>query len=110
MTTEKLTEVLQFYFDKITDRDKPYCGVFCGYEYMVDPIQLPSYMYSRVDLSRLHVACHLAWMCEQCLKVFIPEGPEQDIGKANRWLGYVQGELRAEGVYSITDLREHSRS
>ena len=31
-------------------------------------------------------------------------------GKAMRWLGYIQGILRATGFYSLEELKEHSKN
>lgn len=56
------------------------------------------------------VKCHIRWMIHECLTRFIPPGPEHDINKAHRWLGYIQGEMRALGMYTVSELRDHSRS
>ncbi len=34
---------------------------------------------------------------------------EEDEGKANRWLGFIQGVLWSGGVYTIDEMREHNR-
>ena len=80
---------------------------------------------------------HCAWMLDHCLRVFKIEyldrrqqsveyydkyaGGFSDIkecmsaefnvlGKAMRWMAYVQGVLNAFGVYSCNHLRDHSRA
>lgn len=37
-------------------------------------------------------------------------GADFDEGKAMRWLGWVQGVLCERGVYSLDDVKEHSRT
>jgi hypothetical protein len=44
---------------------------------------------------------HILWMCEQ-----IPKLPR---GKADRWLGFVQGWLFETGCASITTMREWNK-
>ena len=34
----------------------------------------------------------------------------EDVEKAHRWLGFVQGVLWAEGIFTIDEMREHNRS
>lgn len=46
---------------------------------------------------------HAAWMCQE-MKTF----PDW-CGKQQRWLGFVQGVLFMEGVFSIDDMRTHVR-
>jgi len=80
---------------------------------------------------------HCAWMLDHCLKVFKFEYAEQQqksqyhykhyaegfsdikecleaefavLGKAMRWMAYVQGVLNTTGVYSCNHLRDHSRA
>jgi hypothetical protein len=47
---------------------------------------------------------HAMWMCEVSLG-FIRDG---QAGKADRWLGFVQGVLWACGHYTIDEMRVHS--
>lgn len=47
---------------------------------------------------------HVVWMCEQT-KVIAPENME----KACRWLGFIQGVLWAHGIYSIDQMRDDNR-
>lgn len=51
---------------------------------------------------------HCAWMIEETLGWVkkIPGGM-LDIGKVNRWVGFVQGVLWKEGIYTVDQLREH---
>jgi len=37
---------------------------------------------------------------------FVKEGRRR---KANRWLGFVQGFLWANGIYTIEEMKEHNR-
>lgn len=43
---------------------------------------------------------HVRWMCSQVPR-FVTEGR---IDKANRWLGYIQGQLQANGVFTLETL------
>ena len=45
---------------------------------------------------------HLIDMCDKIIKTHA----EQDIMKANRWIGYIQGVLVAYGIVSVFGLRE----
>jgi hypothetical protein len=49
--------------------------------------------------------CHVKWM----LMEMMAWGPER-LGKMFRWLGFIQGVLWAEGVYTIEEMKEHNRS
>lgn len=46
---------------------------------------------------------HLKWMCQQILDGMVTGS------KAQRWIGYIQGELRALGIFTIGQLRYHTR-
>lgn len=61
-----------------------------------------------VHASRLGLVEHLAhaaWMCLRGIEL-ITEG---QIYKATKWLGYVQGVLFMTNVYTLDELRAHSR-
>jgi hypothetical protein len=45
-------------------------------------------------------------MCRQIADDFVAN---DKIEKANRWLGFIQGVLWIEGIFTIAQLREHSR-
>lgn len=45
---------------------------------------------------------HLIWMLDEIPKI-------EDEGKRNRWLGFIQGYFWTLGVFTIDELREHSR-
>ena|SRR5271154_322649 len=51
---------------------------------------------------------HAAWMVEECL---IFGNPKDfllvDLAKVNRWIGFIQGVLWKEGIYTIDQLRQH---
>ena len=49
---------------------------------------------------------HTRWMCRQIADDFVAN---DKIEKANRWLGFIQGVLWIEGIFTIAQLREHSR-
>lgn len=64
-----------------------------------------------VNQSRLEHAC---WMCDQARGLFVGDAGDvvnaENVRKAMRWLGCIQGILWCEGVYTIAQMREHSRS
>lgn len=47
---------------------------------------------------------HAKWMCEHA------EWGISDEAKANRWLGFVQGWLIVENIYSLDECRAHSKN
>jgi hypothetical protein len=48
---------------------------------------------------------HCHGMLEQMEK-FIAQG---STGKADRWLGFIQGVLWSEGIYTLKEMRDHNR-
>ncbi len=58
------------------------------------------YPGDRTDPDDLDCEAHLLWMCEQT-KLFA----EQDIEKAMRWLGFIQGVLWARCGVAIDEMR-----
>lgn len=48
---------------------------------------------------------HLAWMCARSIEFASTGG----VDKAFRWLGFVQGVLWMSNIYTINELRDHSR-
>lgn len=121
MTPDKLWEVLERYDRELAAGDVP-VRRFDQAEYGL-----------RGEMPRAVFLAHCRWMCRRCLDVFRPEYarllesvpppdrygivPADDVltareplEKAMRWLGYVQGVCNARGVYSCSELREHSRT
>jgi hypothetical protein len=45
---------------------------------------------------------HVLWMCEEARKF-------SDLGKANRWLGFIQAYVHVWNIYTIDELRDHTR-
>ena len=39
---------------------------------------------------------------------FMLDNLPEDMEKANRWLGFIQGVLWTRGIYTIDDMREHN--
>ena len=57
---------------------------------------------------------HTKWMCYEVEKMvdeleLISECVRKDYSKINRWLGFIQGVLYCDGVYTIDEMREHNR-
>jgi len=94
MTTEKLISVLNFYHQQLTT------GSWCndalrGRSAIATPNEDPAFWQD-----------HCAWMCRCCLDTLIPAN---DLDKAMRWLGFIQGQFFANRIYTIQELRNHSR-
>jgi hypothetical protein len=118
MTHEQIKSVLKIYCEKLKDyppnegaitKDKPLHN-----ESLKDALS----EYGEV-LSYAH------WMCLQCQqiveKAVIPSSKNtcwdhwapiidsNETEKAMRWLGFIQGVLWMESIYSIDEMREHNR-
>lgn len=48
---------------------------------------------------------HLRWMCGEIIR-YANEG---QLSRANRWVGYIQGQLQAMGMLTLDELRQHVR-
>ena len=46
---------------------------------------------------------HLLFMCDHIEKMV-----DEDIEKAMRWLGFMQGALWSQAIFTLSDLREHN--
>jgi hypothetical protein len=66
--------------------------------------EMDSHWYEEYQVPQDVIMRHCAWMVDCIL-----EGTGMDRDKCDRWLGYVQGEMRAAGWYTIAQMREHSR-
>jgi len=49
---------------------------------------------------------HILWMCEEVRK-FVTN---QEMEKAMRWLGFIQGALWVSGIYTIDSMRDDNRN
>ena len=49
---------------------------------------------------------HFLFMCDMVVE-FVDKG---EVDKAMRWLGFLQGALWSRGYYTLTELKDHSRS
>lgn len=90
MTAEHLKSVLAFY--------QKHLGESGHYS----PIQKPDDM---PFLERYGSLNHCLWMCGQALDMI----ERKDVDKAMRWLGFIQGAMWSFGVFTIEQMREHSR-
>ena len=48
---------------------------------------------------------HLRWMCLEAQRHI----EKNEMEKANRWLGFIQGSFWMFATYSIDEMREHNR-
>ena len=92
MTKEQTKKVFGFYVKILKD---------LGYE-PVNYKKFPEFSDDE-DQSRV-VLNHTLWMCEEAAGI-----ADQDMDKAYRWLGFVQGALWSYGIFSIDDMREHNQ-
>jgi hypothetical protein len=99
MTVSKLIEVLEFYRDFLHQKG-------------ISPVQFSETCYGLKAPDPLLVKRHLAWMVREQSATLQTETPlsRPSVEKAMRWLGYIQGELRALGYFSVGELRDHSRT
>jgi len=51
---------------------------------------------------------HCSWMVQEMVNRVAQD--QVDEGKANRWLGFVQGVMWREGFFSIDQLRQHVKN
>lgn len=86
MTDDKLLEVLRLYE---TALDK------------LPTVRNVSLKHSDDLVDRL---AHVKW-CAIEAQTFVPDRRD----KAFRWLGYIQGYLNAVGLFTVQELKEHSR-
>lgn len=92
----KLKALLSFYANNLTE---------------YPAIELNDRQYNGTDeVDEKSLRRHLKWMALRALTAFLVDGPTFDLRKAATWAGYIQGELRALGVFSIAQLREHTRN
>jgi len=92
MDKEKLISVFDGYKKALTEMGFTSCEIESYHA-------LPSQLGKEVSVG------HLFWMCNRAIGL-IHEG---SIEKSHRWLGFVQGALWVFEIYSIHDLRKHSR-
>lgn len=99
MTPDKVIEICDKYmkyFDTLgVDVIKHAKKEVCEGTMMVDNIGQTATAYE-----------HIYWMCAE-IKEFVKK---EEMDKAFRWLGFVQGVLWCVGEYTINELRDHNRS
>lgn len=56
------------------------------------------------DITDSEMLMHVRWMCQQ-----IPNLIELDkMEKVNRWIGFIQGVLWSQKIFSILEMKEHN--
>lgn len=93
MTLEKLKEVISYYKFQLAKR------VVC--------CQLTEEEYESYEVSETRYLEHAHWMCEHILNVLVVDN---EVEKCMRWLGFIQGVLGVVRWFSISELRDHSRT
>jgi hypothetical protein len=88
MTQDKMRETLEYYDEYIGN---------IGFK--VNPVR-ENWAYGGDRLG------YLRWMCQEVLSWDL----EKDWEKANRWLGFIQGVLWEQHIFTIDDMRKHNRS
>ena len=56
------------------------------------------------NLSRIDTTAHFKFMCDEA-QSFVDQGR---VEKAMRWLGFLQGALWMDDVFTLDDLKKHS--
>lgn len=90
MDSKKLEEVFDFYINYLESQD-------------YKPVRLKNRTDSRPQKRK--ALNHLCWMCYEAKELV----GEERLDKAFRWLGFIQGWLTAYGVFSINDVKHHSK-
>lgn len=72
-----------------------------GYE----PVELTNYDSKFSDLNKEITVNQAYWMCQKIMELV----NNNEIEKANRWLGFVQGVFWATNVFSINEMRNQNR-
>lgn len=90
MTPSKIVEVLEGYRAKML-------------EIQAEEKQLRD--YNSIEISRDEQLSHINYMIGAAIN-FVQAGR---IDKSFRWLGFIQGVLWANGIFTLDDLKEHSR-
>jgi hypothetical protein len=94
MTLPELREAFEFYKRFLTDSVRAV------------PVELDEDMQARKIVPLRHIVNHLLWVVDTCLEVLVD--PEQsNVSTLQRCLGYVRGELRCLGYFSVNELRAH---
>jgi len=89
MTSEQVLATIEIYRNMFTEFD-------------VEKVDYPDdLILEPADIGMYH--CHN--MLDKMVE-FVHEGR---MDKANRWLGFVQGVLWANGIYALVDFKEHNR-
>jgi hypothetical protein len=68
----------------------------------LEPVRHPS---EATLTSKESGLAHCLWMVGE-IKKFLHEGSEENIKKAHRWIGFIQGTLNAFQVFSVEQLRK----
>jgi len=78
-------------------------------EYGILTFYRSEFVRLKIEARRGGVALqHCAWMIEECLTMLtVPTQDREVFFKVNRWIGFVQGVLWKEGIYTVDQLREH---
>ncbi len=87
--------------------DKKLCDLFALY--LLETKRLEATRMSgntrRAYVQQDVVLHHINWMCVEAM-VFVADGRRE---KAMRWLGFIQGVMFSEGIFTINELANHSR-
>jgi hypothetical protein len=95
-TTEHANRMLDFYCKTLTS---------LGYESVpFDDIEV-RIGSTRFETPKFQTLNYALWMCNQT-RDFLRQGR---IVKAYRWIGFIQGILFTNGVFSIAELKNHNR-
>lgn len=94
--------------------------VLVGYRELVAGLGRSHYRPERLDAAATptltQAVCHALWMCDEMgarLDVHPACDPGADPsaeGKANRWLGFVQGVLWVAGLRTVAAMRDDNRA
>lgn len=92
MTKQKIIKLMEDYQVALKDM---------GYK----PIELTNYDSKFSDIDKEIAVNQAYWMCQKIIMLV----NNDEIEKANRWLGFVQGVFWSANIYTINEMRDQNR-
>ena len=89
MTAEKILEIVEVYRKFFEERH----------------IKKIDYPHDKLLMSKIEGLRHCHGMLDKIVE-FVREGKKE---KACRWLGFIQGYLWGQGIYTLNNLKNHNR-
>ena len=68
---------------------------------------------AKVEAKKGSGLAHVRWMCQEVQRLAADEmitPPDSRVEKIHRWLGFIQGSLWSDNIFTIDEMREHNRN